>query len=107
MIYAHPRLLIPLLVEEHTRNLAANIHARHNLPHLSSLHIPPHDHDALIVLQPHRYEVAGLVEREVAGSQAAGGGLLDEGQLASVADGECDEGVGGDVALFRVGGVRD
>ena len=97
----------PLLIKHNAGNLTLNIQGGHDVPQLTRLYIPLHDHNTVVDLQPYRDEVAGLVERELPGPLASRGACLEEGELASLADGEGDEGIGGDCVSLRVNGVGD
>lgn len=101
-----PQETRPLLVKNNTRNLPLKLHSRHHLPHLTRPDIPPHNNHPPIRLQPNGHQIPRRVEGELPGPHAPRGGVLDEGELAGGADGEGDDGVGGEGGAW-VRGVGD
>lgn len=96
-----------LLLEDDTSRLVANVHRGSVLGEHTGLHVAVDDDDPAVLLQTHGDHAAVVADRELPRDHAAGGKLLDLGEVAvGVVNAEGDEGVGRD-GDGLVGRVRD
>lgn len=87
-----------LLVEDDRSNLAVNVGIRNELAELAGLGVSLKDNNAVVLLQANSNAGTSLVHGELARVATAASNILEDGELAIVANGVVDDRVGLDGA---------